>query len=146
MSDPCDQVENIDELKSNHIALHAKTHEMDKKIDILIDNQMRAQENMNKFFSRLEEILIADTEHRQEINQLRKEHDILFEKMRNAHTAHDKVTQFMTECEALEVKPRVQTLWEERSAAVGVKKWKTEIYAVVLFIIGVLTYFDTVGF
>lgn len=72
---PCEQQQNISSIRSEQQEIRKENAE-------IIHNQKILVNELKESFLRLEKILLADVEHKKDIQQLKKESDLLFEKTR----------------------------------------------------------------
>lgn len=88
---PCEQEKNITEIKDETRAIKEEQSSIRSENRQIIRNQETLVLELKKSFERLEGILMADVEHRKDIQQLHKESDLLFEKVRNNEHRVEKI-------------------------------------------------------
>ena len=146
------QCDDIVELRDHVTTLHAGLNRTDQKVDTVIENQVQFQKDMKGYFDRLEVILTTNIETRKDTDALKenfaeykknqeKINDILFEKARDSHKAIDCLQKFKAIFENNGIYSKIEKLMAAYNSQVGVKKWKAEIYATILFVIALIGFF-----
>jgi len=105
MSDPCGQEPVIKELQSNQVKL-------DAKVDQVLDNQKQLGSDLKDMIGRLTAIIEADIGTRMEVEQGKKEREILFASHRKDAARIEAIEIRNAKCDGLGVFDKFPKVWD----------------------------------
>lgn len=108
---PCEQEENIAIILKEQESARLLNSQILKNQEVLAKAQEEVALKIDRFFDRLEAVLLTDVERRKDISQLMKDTDYLFSDHRNLCIRVDKLESIRNIQDGMELTSKTGTLW-----------------------------------
>lgn len=142
---PCEQEQNIKEIREGLSEVRGENKQ-------ILQNQQTLVSELKESFGRLEKILLSEVEQRKDIDQLKKEADLLFQKQRNAEervmkdvlalsARMAKMELTKAEYDGARIYERVPVIWEYVQQEKGWRRFLPGVLSAIATICTIATFF-----
>lgn len=111
MGDPCDKGPIIDEVKRSQQLIAFEQNAQNTKMDQILANQLQLGTDIKQAIDGLTKILLADIETRKDVEQLKKDREILFELRREDGAQIARIIQLADRFSGARVLENTQEMW-----------------------------------
>lgn len=112
MTDPCGKGPDIDRLQVEQGKQGRKIDEQGVKIDQVLANQANTTRELKEAIDRLTRIIESDIETRKDVEQLKKDREILYEKSRKDGDRIEAIEMRNARCDGAGIFERWPILWD----------------------------------
>lgn len=133
MSIPCEQKTNISRIQEEQALIRSEN----KKI---LENQSALVTELKDQFGQLKAILMTDVEHKKDIEQLKKESDILFNSIREHNGRLDKIEVRNARCDGAGIEKNFPKIWNWYQQEQGWRRFIPAAMAVLAWIATMFPY------
>lgn len=128
MSLPCEQERNIEAILANQTSLH----ESHKELSVALKDSM----------TQLREILLSEVANKKDIDQLKKENDLLFEKIRKVEMRTDLIEVRNAKCDGAGIFDNFPKIWNWYMQEQG---WRRFVPAALTVVSALLALYMTIS-
>jgi hypothetical protein len=123
MHDECTQDEAIKSIQREQKETNDLVARLVAATERQAEESAEHRREMREVFIRFENILLADVEHRKDIEHLKKDVDLLGGKVRNQQASLADITIWRTECSAADIPAKTSKMWERHLMDQGLRRF-----------------------
>ena len=105
MTIPCEQAEVI-------LKLETSQHKQGAKIDLILSNQEQSARDMKAAIDKLTTIIMTDIERRMEVDQLKKDREIIYDSLRDMTHQVEVINVRNAKCDGAGIFENFPIIWE----------------------------------